>query len=141
MINKVLCIDDDEISLILCDMVIKKSAFAREIVTAKNGKEGLDWFSAFFAKKNAEVKQEIPELIFLDLNMPILNGWDFLEVYLMKYAERLPETKVVIVSSTVNPEDFLRANRYNIVIDFINKPLTAEGLNELSEHEELTSYF
>jgi len=141
MINKVLCIDDDPITLVLCDMVIKKSAFAKEVITAKNGKEGLDWFSAFFTKNNTEVKQDPPQIIFLDLNMPVMNGWDFLEIYLMKYAERLPETKVVIVSSTVNPEDFLRANRYNIVIDFINKPLTAEGLSELSEHELLTRYF
>lgn len=141
MINKVFCIDDDHITLVLCDMVIKKSGFANEVITAKNGKEGLGWFSAYFSKNNAEPKQEPPEVIFLDLNMPVMNGWDFLEDFLMKYTERLPETKVVILSSTVNPEDFLRANRYDIVIDFINKPLTAEGLEELMEHEQLSAYF
>lgn len=141
MINKVFCIDDDPITLVLCDMVIKKSEFAKEVITARNGKEGLDWFSAYFSKNNAGTKQDPPQIIFLDLNMPVMNGWDFLESYLMKYAERIPETKVVIVSSTVNPEDFLRANHYDIVIDFINKPLTAEGLHELSEHEQLIPYF
>jgi len=141
MINKVFCIDDDQITLVLCDMVIKKSGFAKEVITAKNGKEGLVWFSAYFSKNNTEPKQELPQVIFLDLNMPVMNGWDFLEDYLMKYAERVPETKVVILSSTVNPEDFLRANRYDIVIDFINKPLTPEGLDELREHEQLAKYF
>lgn len=141
MIDKVLCIDDDPITLILCDMVIKKAGFAREVITAKNGKEGLTWFSAYFSKNNTVPKPDPPEVIFLDLNMPIMNGWDFLEDYIMKYTERIPETKVVILSSTVNPEDFLRANRYDIVIDFINKPLTEEGLQELSEHEQLISYF
>lgn len=141
MINKVFCIDDDQITLVLCDMVIKKSGFANEVITAKNGKEGLAWFSAYFSKNSVEPKQEPPQVIFLDLNMPVMNGWDFLEDYLMKYTERLPETKVVILSSTVNPEDFLRANRYDIVIDFINKPLTPEGLEELREHEQLTAYF
>lgn len=141
MINKVFCIDDDQITLVLCDMVIRKSGFANEVITAKNGKEGLLWFSAYFAKNNPEPKQELPQLIFLDLNMPVVNGWDFLEDYLMKYAERLPEIKVVILSSTVNPEDFLRANRYDIVIDFINKPLTPEGLEQLREHEQLSTYF
>lgn len=139
MINRVLCIDDDQITLVLCDIVLKKSGFAKEVVTAKNGREGLAWFSAYFSK-NAP-KQERPEVIFLDLNMPIMNGWDFLEDYIMKYAERIPKTKVVILSSTVNPEDFLRANRYDIVIDFINKPLTSEGLEELMEHEQLAPYF
>ncbi len=80
-------------------------------------------------------------MIFLDLNMPVMNGWDFLEEYLMKYSDRLPDTKVVIVSSTVNPEDFSRANRYDIVIDFINKPLTIEGMQELMENEQITEYF
>ncbi len=141
MINKVFCIDDDQITLVLCKMVIKKSGFAREVITATNGKEGLAWFSAYFSKNNAGSKPEPPEVIFLDLNMPIMNGWDFLEDYIMKYAERIPETKVVILSSTVNPEDFLRANRYDIVIDFINKPLTHEGLEDLREHEQLHSYF
>jgi len=141
MITKVFCIDDDPITLVLSEMVIKKSQFAKEVITAKNGKEGLDWFSAYFSRNKAELIQYLPQLIFLDINMPVMNGWDFLEGYLMKYAERLPEIKVVIVSSTVNPEDFLRANRYSIVIDFINKPLTIEGLSELMEHQQLAAYF
>ena len=141
MIKTVFCIDDDLITLALCEMVIKKSAFAQEVVSAKNGKEGLNYFSAFFSKANTSLPEEPPQLIFLDLNMPVMNGWDFLEEYLMKYADRLPDTKVIIVSSTVNPEDFSRANRYDIVIDFINKPLTVEGMEELMENEMLQPYF
>ena len=139
MINKVLCIDDDQIALVLCDLVIKKAGFASEVVTAMNGKEGLAFFSSYFkANKNPD---NAPQIIFLDLNMPVMNGWDFLEDYVMKYADRLPTTRVVIISSTVNPEDFSRANRYDIVIDFINKPLTTDGLEELMKHEELTQHF
>ncbi|MGI8635233.1 MAG: response regulator [Segetibacter sp.] len=141
MINKVLCIDDDQITLVLCDLVIKKAGFAKEVLTARNGKEGLAWFSAYFSKNNTAEKQEPPKLILLDLNMPVMNGWDFLEDYLMKYSDRLPETKVVIISSTVNPEDFSRANRYELVIDFINKPLTTEGLEDLMQHEQLVDFF
>jgi len=139
MINKVLCIDDDQITLVLCDLVIKKAGFANEVIKATNGKEGLTWFSTFF--KNRQQNEEAPKVIFLDLNMPVMSGWDFLEDYMMKYSDRLPDTKVVIISSSVNPEDFSRANRYEIVIDFINKPLTTEGLHELKQHEELSSYF
>lgn len=141
MINKVLCIDDDQITLVLCEMVIKKAGFAKEVVTAKDGREGLAWFSAHFAKGKKAERPEPPQIIFLDLNMPVMNGWDFLEDYLMKYSDRLPQTKVVIISSTVNPEDFSRANRYEIVIDFINKPLTTEGLEDLMQHEQLLSFF
>jgi len=140
MINKVLCIDDDQITLVLCDLVIKKAGFAKEVVTAMNGKEGLTYFSNFFSKNNPD-KQDPPKIIFLDLNMPVMNGWDFLEDYLMKYSDRLPDTKVVIISSTVNPEDFSRANRYDMVIDFISKPLTTEGLRDLMENENVSAYF
>jgi CheY-like chemotaxis protein len=141
MIRTVFCIDDDLITLALCEMVIKKSSFAEDVVTAKNGKEGLNYFSSFFSRTNTSLVEEPPQLIFLDLNMPVMNGWDFLEEYLMKYSDRLPDTKVVIVSSTVNPEDFSRANRYDIVIDFINKPLTVEGMEELMENEQLQPFF
>ncbi|MDB5192845.1 MAG: response regulator [Segetibacter sp.] len=139
MISKVLCIDDDQIALVLCDLVIKKAKFAKEVLTAMNGKEGLAFFSSYF--KNNKESTEAPQIIFLDLNMPVMNGWDFLEDYVMKYADRLPTTKVVIISSTVNPEDFSRANRYDMVIDFINKPLTTDGLEELMKHDELAQYF
>jgi len=141
MLDKVLCIDDDQITLVICDMVIKKAGFAKEVITANNGKEGIAWFSELFSKNNTSADKNPPQVIFLDLNMPIMNGWDFLEDYLMKYYDRLPGTKVVIVSSTVNPEDFSRANRYDIVIDFINKPLTTEGLEGLMENQHLNSFF
>lgn len=142
MINRVFCIDDDQITLTLCDLVIKKAAFADEVLVAKNGKDGLAFFSEYFAnRKNNNSKDEAPLIIFLDLNMPVMNGWDFLEDYLMKYSDRIPQTKVVILSSTVNPEDFSRANQYEIVIDFINKPLTIEGLEELKQNEYIGHYF
>jgi CheY-like chemotaxis protein len=141
MVNQVLCIDDDQITLVLCDMVIKKAGFAKDVITARNGKEGLSWFSGYFSKSNAGFKQDPPQIIFLDLNMPVMNGWDFLEDYIMKYSDRIPDTKVVILSSTVNPEDFMRANRYDLVIDFINKPLTIEGLTGLMDNKQLSAYF
>jgi CheY-like chemotaxis protein len=140
MINKVLCIDDDQITLVLCELVIKKAGFAQEVLKATNGKEGLAWFSSYF-KSNSNAETDAPKIIFLDLNMPVMSGWDFLEDYVMKYADRLPDTKVVIISSTVNPEDFSRANRYELVIDFISKPLTTEGLEELTTNESLVEYF
>lgn len=142
MIDQVFCIDDDQITLTLCELVIKKANFAAEVLVAKNGKEGLSFFSNYFTRiKKGLPKENAPKIIFLDLNMPIMNGWEFLEDFLMKYADRLPSTKVVILSSTVNPEDFSKANQFEIVIDFINKPLTVDGLEELMQNEHLLDYF
>jgi CheY-like chemotaxis protein len=127
MFNKVFCIDDDNTTLTICKLVIAKSGFAREVITAMNGREGIGFFEA-----NAGNKEALPDIVFLDLNMPVMNGWDFLEEYAARYAEKLPDIKIVILSSTVNPEDFKKAARLSIVNDFISKPISVEALRELN---------
>ncbi len=142
MLQKVLLIDDDMVTWAICEMVLNKTAFTREVEKLGNGKEGIDYFSSYFdKKKKGETGFTVPDLILLDLNMPVMDGWTFLEDYIRKYAERLPETKIAILSSTVNPEDFIRAQKYPIVIDFINKPLTIELVEELKSHEAFKQYF
>ena len=142
MLHKVLLIDDDMVTWAICEMVLNKTSFTEKVEKLGNGKEGIDYFSSYFEKKKkGETDIVAPDLILLDLNMPVMDGWTFLEDYIRKYAERLPETKIAILSSTVNPEDFIRAQKYSIVIDFINKPLTIELMEELKSHEAFKQYF
>lgn len=142
MLQKVLLIDDDMVTWAICEMVLNKTGFSNEVEKLGNGKEGIDYFSAYFEKKKrGEAGLVAPDLILLDLNMPVMDGWTFLEDYIRKYSERLPETKIAILSSTVNPEDFIRAQKYPIVVDFINKPLTIELIEELKSHQAFNSYF
>jgi CheY-like chemotaxis protein len=142
MLQKVLLIDDDMVTWAICEMVLNKTGFSREVEKLGNGKEGIDYFSAFFEKKKkGDTSLVAPDLILLDLNMPVMDGWTFLEDYIRKYAERLPGTRIAILSSTVNPEDFIKAQKYPIVIDFINKPLTIELIEELKTHDAFKPYF
>jgi len=142
MLQKVLLIDDDMVTWAICEMVLNKTAFTKQVEKLGNGKEGIDYFSAYFEKKKkGEPDLIAPDLILLDLNMPVMDGWTFLEDYIRKYSERLPDTKIAILSSTVNPEDFIKAQKYAIVIDFINKPLTLELIEELKSHEAFQKYF
>jgi CheY-like chemotaxis protein len=139
MIESVLVVDDDLIALSLCEFAIKNSNFSKQVQTAKNGREALEIF--FNLEESKDENLVIPTLIFLDLNMPIMDGWDFLKAYLQKFATKYPEIKVCILSSTIDPEDFVKAGKYKIVLEFISKPLTMEILHELKKSSQLKKYF
>ena len=76
----------------------------------------------------------IPELILLDLNMPIMDGWEFLDEFSIKYAAIFQTVKIAIVSSSVNPADFQKAKEYPFVIDFISKPISVDILRKINDH-------
>ncbi len=142
MLNQLMIIDDDPVTLRLYEIILNNIAFAEEVISLTDGREGIDYFSKFFErKKKGEYNIIPPDLILLDINMPILNGWDFLEEFIRKYSDRLPETKVAILSSSVNPEDFMKAQGYEIVIEFLNKPLTIDLLEGLKEKAEIAKFF
>ncbi len=142
MIQSLFIIDDDAVTIKICELVIAKSQFANKITTFANGKEAVDFFSDYFERKKKQTDIEAaPELILLDLNMPVMDGWDFMENYVRKYSTRLPETKIAILSSSVNPKDFVKSQQYEEIIDFINKPLMGDLLEELKQHDALKQYF
>lgn len=129
MLDLILCVDDDPITLMLCKMVIKKASFSNEIATAKNGEEALNYFNSQKEKNSKEESiKKYPQLIFLDLNMPIMGGWDFLDSFNTPNYSDYNNTKVIILSSTIDPEDLLKAKKYPMVIDFLSKPISKEML-------------
>ncbi|MBP6760104.1 MAG: response regulator [Flavobacterium sp.] len=124
MLDTILCVDDDPITLMLCKMVINKASFSNKIITAKNGEEALDYFKT--SSNNPEIK--IPQLIFLDLNMPVMGGWEFLDVFSTADYSDYNTIKVIILSSTIDPEDLEKAKKYSMVVDFQSKPISKEML-------------
>lgn len=132
MLDTILFIDDDTITLMLCKMVISKSLFSKEIVTAKNGEEALQYFNTLKqANTNAHLSK--PQLIFLDLNMPVMSGWEFLDSFSTPEYSEFNNTKVIILSSTIDPEDLEKSNKYPMVIDFLSKPISKEMLEYIRE--------
>lgn len=127
MVTKILCVDDDPITLMLYKMVIRKAEFAQEIATARNGEEALEFFSN---SDSSDDKQNYPKLIFLDLNMPVMGGWEFLDHFNDKY-QSFVDTKVIVLSSTIDPTDIDKAKTYPMVIDFQSKPISKEMLANL----------
>lgn len=133
--NKVLCVDDDEVTLMICKMTIQRAQFSKEIITLYNGQEAIEYYKQLVLNPatNTEDNQTYPQMIFLDLNMPVLGGWEFLDDFMNLFYEKFKDTKVIILSSTVDPKDKKRAEKYPIVVDFFSKPITKEILNEINE--------
>lgn len=130
MIKKLLCIDDDNTTLMLIKMVTEKASFAKDVITASNGREGLEYYHNLL-KGPEDKRKDYPQLIFLDLNMPVMNGWEFLDEFVKNILPDVPDTKVVILSSSANPVDKEKAKQYPIIIGYISKPITADLLKML----------
>ncbi len=128
MIKRLLCVDDDNITLTLIKLVVNKASFAEEIITKHNGKEALDYYIGLSENIPSE---NYPELIFLDLNMPVMGGWDFLEEFTKKLYLKFNKTRVVILSSSTDPEEKARAKNYPMIVDYLPKPITISVLNNI----------
>lgn len=133
MFTKILCVDDDAITLMLCKKVIAKAEFASQIETSNNGEEALMYFENLKKEKEANNIVSEPQLIFLDLNMPIMNGWEFLDIFSKSdYYTIFPEVKVIVLSSTIDPRDIEKAKQYPMVLNFLSKPITIEMLKSIT---------
>jgi CheY-like chemotaxis protein len=129
MVKRLLCVDDDKITQTLNKLIVTRASFAEEIITRMNGKEALDFYTDLC---NDAAVENYPELIFLDLNMPCMNGWDFLDEFVEKFQMRFCNTRVVILSSSIAPAEKAKAAKYPIVIDYLSKPLTINALKTIS---------
>tara|TARA_R110000796_G_scaffold67449_4_gene154752 strand:+ start:1016 stop:1429 length:414 start_codon:yes stop_codon:yes gene_type:complete len=133
-IDTVCIIDDDPIFVYGTKVILNcNSSFCSNIMVYENGREALDDLTSIITSK-----EKLPEVIFLDLNMPILNGWEFLDNF-CKIPDIETKTRIYILSSSVYSVDIEKAKNYSIVKDFIEKPLTDlkfSGLLKVIENEK-----
>jgi CheY-like chemotaxis protein len=137
MLEQILCIDDDPITLMLSKKVIQKSFFSKEIITAQNGEEALQYFNTLKYTNNKNKVNKKPELIFLDLNMPVMGGWEFLDHFTSSDYTDFNSAYVIVLSSTIDPDDLIKAKKYPIIIDFLSKPITQSMLEYLKNKIDL----
>ena len=130
MLQKIICIDDDPIALLLSKLVISKSNFASKIVTLANGLEGINYLEKeeTIAANKASGH---PLLILLDLNMPVMDGWEFLEQFSKRLHKQYPDVKIILLSSSIDPNDIRKSKQFEMVLDFFPKPLTREMMDTI----------
>ncbi|WP_026461995.1 response regulator [Adhaeribacter aquaticus] len=137
MLNKVLLVDDDRICLRLLEYWLINTSFARELIPFTDGKQAFEYL-----KSNADAPiEQAPNLIFLDLDMPEMTGWEFIKIFPIHFPHLLNQTKIVVISSTMDTKDIEDFELNPLVIKFIMKPLNKSGLNELKTNPELEGFF
>ena len=121
-----LVIDDDDINIFIIKKIVEKTGYEAKMVAKTNGQLAIDYL-----KELIETQQVFPDLILIDINMPVLNGWEFLEAYDKLGLEK--EVDMYMLSSSVYENDIEKAKTYKTVKGFISKPLSIERLIELFE--------
>ena len=123
----ILLVDDDEINNFISIKLIRKALFNAEITACLNGKFAIDQLVEM-QRKGAD---KLPDYILLDINMPIMNGWEFLDEYKRLNIDPLGKTKIYIISSSVFSNDIKKARSYPLVKSFISKPLSVDKIKEM----------
>ncbi len=132
-INHVLLIDDDPIFNIISKSLVKRSEFSPEVSTCSDANGALEELRTR-VRVNYE---EFPDVIFLDLDMPEMDGWAFLEEF-QKFPEwSVKKCRVFILSSSIRLHDVEKSRSYKAVRDFISKPLTIDKLETIWSPYEL----
>lgn len=126
-IKSVYLIDDDPIVNIVSKKTIEKNRFAEKIFVHQNASNCLNELKAIYESD----LNSFPEIIFLDINMPGMNGWEFLDEYKSFDGKVKDRCKIYMLTSSIDPSDIKKSQSYSSVKDFITKPLTKEKLEKL----------
>lgn len=130
-LNCMLLVDDDEGHNYLNKLVIEESAVARHIRTVWNGSEAIDYVAGRGVFEENGEKYPRPDLILLDINMPVMDGWDFMQEYGKLDEARKRRTMIVMLTTSLNPDDRDRARTIPDIADFRTKPLTTQAVEEV----------
>lgn len=120
-IDSLYLIDDDDIFQFLAQRTIEETKIVSQIKIFSNGKEAIDFLDKAIANL-----EPMPEVILLDLSMPIMDGWGFLENFLLLKPKIGKKIYIYILSSSINPSDIERAQAINDVTDYVVKPITKD---------------
>ena len=130
--TRIMVVDDDSTFQFIFKKQIEKFGQFEIVNESKNGSEAIQ-----FIRSTKKEGGQLPELIVLDLNMPIMDGWDFLDEYGKLMSTGEGTIPICILSSTINQADFDKANTYTTVKSFFSKPVTSEQLQTMKKLAEI----
>lgn len=126
----VMLIDDNEIDNLINQKMIEAANLAEHIYIHTTAKGALEFL------KNTEKlpldNQVLPDIVFLDIDMPLMDGFQFLDLFNQLKEETKKKCKIVILTSSINPQDISKSKNYGFVKKYLNKPLTQQSLSGLT---------
>lgn len=129
--NSVMLIDDNDIDNFINEKVIKGFGFAENVYVHSGSKSALEFLKNLEQLKNSPVEL-IPSFIFLDINMPIMDGFYFLEEFEKFSSKFKTAIKIVMLTTSLNQLDVERVKSFKSVVGFLNKPLVEKNLVNLN---------
>lgn len=128
--SNVMLIDDNELDNFINEKILEANHFAKKIYVSTSAKGALEFLTNIITMGEGAVK-EYPQVIFVDINMPLMDGFQFIETFKKGLEEKIGKPKLVILTSSVYHEDEQRAHAISKDIVFLNKPLTKDMLEKI----------
>ena len=132
-LNCVLLVDDDFATNFINKKIIQKTNITEHIQVVLNGKEAIDYLCKRGKFESVTDEFPLPQLILLDINMPVMDGWEFIEAYKNLDLENKEDIVVVMLSSSFNPADKSKAESISEIVAFKQKPMSRDALFEIIE--------
>lgn len=126
--NKLFLVDDDDIFRLAAEVLITSSDLTDEVIQLENGLEAYEALMALEHTPN-----DLPEVMFLDINMPVMNGWELLEELKNGPEVIRNKVKIHILTSSIDPHDLVLSKTYQFIAGYITKPLTEADLNKIAK--------
>ena len=127
-IKCIMLIDDNPFDIFIHERVIRKNNESTKVISRNSALDAIEYL-----KSSENIEDIQPDLIFLDINMPCMNGWEFLQEYKKLDKRLLNNVVIVMLSTSDNSEDVSKAKKEYLISEYVTKPLTLVKLKEIND--------